>query len=50
MSHFVAKILPYKEIIVAEIPPGGGEGKYSHPKDYYVCDTSVVCEYERYSI
>ena len=32
MSHFVAKILLYKEIIMAKIPPGR-EGVYSHPKD-----------------
>ena len=35
MSHFVAYILQFQEIIVYKIPPGwGGEGVYSQPKVY----------------
>ena len=33
MSHFVAYILQFQEIIVYKIPPGG-EGVYSQPKVY----------------
>ena len=33
MSHFVAYILQFHEIIVYKIPPGG-EGVYSMPKVY----------------
>ena len=33
MSHFVAYIVQFQEIIVYKIPPGGGgEGVYSQPK------------------
>ena len=32
MSHFVAYILQFQEIIVYKIPPGRGTGVYSHPK------------------
>ena len=35
MSHFVAYILQFQEIIVSKIPPGG-EGVYSQPKVYRV--------------
>ena len=35
MSHFVAYILQFQEIIVYKIPPGG-EGVYSQPKVYSV--------------
>ena len=35
MSHFVAYILQFQEIIVYKIPSwGGGQGVYSHPKVY----------------
>ena len=34
MSHFVAYILQFQEIIVYKIPPGGGRGVYSQPKVY----------------
>ena len=37
MSHFVAFILQFQEIIVYKIPPGegrGGGGLYSQPKVY----------------
>ena len=34
MSHFVAYILQFQEIIVYKIPPGGGSGVYSQPKVY----------------
>ena len=34
MSHFVAYILQFQEIIVSKIPPGGGRGVYSQPKVY----------------
>ena len=34
MSHFVAYILQFQEIIVYKIPPVGGGGVYSHPKVY----------------
>ena len=37
MSHFVAYILQFQEIIVYKIPPGGGEEVYSQPKVYTVC-------------
>ena len=33
MSHFVAYILQFQEIIVYKISPGGG-GVYSQPKVY----------------
>ena len=33
MSHFVAYILQFQEIIVYKIPPGG-RGVYSQPKVY----------------
>ena len=36
MSHFVAYILQFQEIIVYKIPPGGGRGVYSQPKVYEV--------------
>ena len=36
MSHFVAYILQFQEIIVYKIPPGGGRGVYSQPKVYIV--------------
>ena len=36
MSHFLAYILQFQEIIVYKIPPGG-EGVYSQPKVYSVC-------------
>ena len=36
MSHFVAYILQFQEIIVYKIPPGGGEGVCSQPKVYIV--------------
>ena len=39
MSHFVAYILQFQEIIVYKIPPGG-EGVYSQPKVY-----RVTCNY-----
>ena len=35
MSHFVAYILQFQEIIVYKIPHGG-EGVYNQPKVYYV--------------
>ena len=35
MSHFVAYILQFQEIIVYKIPPGG-EGVYSQPKVYNI--------------
>ena len=35
MSHFVAYILQFQEIIVYKIPPGG-RGVYSQPKVYKV--------------
>ena len=35
MSHFVAYILQFQEIIVYKIPPGGGRGVYSQPKVYF---------------
>ena len=34
MSHFVAYILQFQEIIVYKISPGGVEGVYSQPKVY----------------
>ena len=34
MSHFVAYILQFQEIIVYRIPQEGGEGVYSQPKVY----------------
>ena len=38
MSHFVAYILQFQEIIVYKIPPGVGGGcVYSQPKVYWVC-------------
>ena len=39
MSHFVAYILQFQEIIVYKIPPGG-EGVYSQPKVYKL---EVLC-------
>ena len=36
MSHFVAYILQFQEIIVYKIPPGG-RGVYSQPKVYNSC-------------
>ena len=38
MSHFVAYILQFQEIIVYKIPPGG-RGVYSQPKVYNVKST-----------
>ena len=32
MSHFVAYILQFQEIIVYKIPPGRGQGVFSQPK------------------
>ena len=49
MSHFVAYILQFQEIIVYKIPPGGGRGVYSQPKVYNYCkfpkysDTQKIC-------
>ena len=41
MSHFVAYVLQFQEIIVYKIPPGG-EGVYSQPKVYYQWKTVIV--------
>ena len=41
MSHFVAYILQFQEIIVYKIPPGGGRGVYSQPKVYLALYRSV---------
>ena len=37
MSHFVAYILQFQEIIAYKIPPGGGGGFYSQPNVYINC-------------
>ena len=40
MSHFVAYILQFQEIIVYKIPPGG-EGVYCQPKVYYTINELI---------
>ena len=44
MSHFVAYILQFQEIIVYKIPPGG-RGVYSQPKVYIMCTWKTVCAF-----
>ena len=47
MSHFVAYVLQFQEIIVYKIPPGG-EGVYSQPKVYTVnnlCMFNCQCHF-----
>ena len=42
MSHFVAYILQFQEIIVYKIPPGG-EGVHSQPKVYDTSPNYILC-------
>ena len=44
MSHFVAYILQFQEIIVYKIPPGG-EGVYSQPKVYNIKVLSSLAKF-----
>ena len=37
MSHFVAYILQFQEIIVYKIPPGGGGGSIASLRSIYMC-------------
>ena len=50
MSHFVAYILQFQEIIVSKIPPGGGGGSIASLRSnceflYLKCPTTLIIPY-----